>query len=81
VEPSDEDNIGQKEPAGDDAEGVGRLRLRQLLPTRSDPAQRGSPTLQLSIGLPPPLHLAVHQGKNALRSELSASKTRLQPIS
>jgi hypothetical protein len=71
---------GGKEPDGDDAEGEGASAVETLAPTRSDLARWGSPTLQLPIGLPPPLHLAVDKRRNVLCSRLSASRTKLQPI-
>jgi hypothetical protein len=80
AELSDEDNIRQKKPAGDDAEGKGAPSVEALAPNPIGSSLAGSPALQLPIRLPPPLHLPLEKGKSVLRSGLSASKTKLQPI-
>jgi hypothetical protein len=80
AELSDEDNNRQKKPAGDDAEGKGAPSVEALAPNPIGSSLAGSPALQLPIKLPPPLHLPLEKGKSVLRSGLSASKTKLQPM-
>jgi hypothetical protein len=80
AELSDEDNIGQKAPTSDEAEGKGAPSVEALAPNPISSSLAGEPCPSTANQTTTAAPYGVGKKKSVLRSGLSASKTKLQPM-